>query len=1807
MDGPTPQPTDETPAQPPVDQGWNDFVQKNAQPQQPQQADPSQPPAQDPKWNDFVQSHKDQAIAPPEPEKTTTELGTALAKPILDFASSVMLPKAPEQPSEYDKTLDKDLDAFRSSQGYKEGAASFMNVVNDAVLKPAVEAYSRQGELAVQAWQDAISQSTPKDQYGNAQPETVEDAINRTMALPTAFIASASAAIGLSGIGQQTFTPLAQKLFPNDPDAQKAYAEGMGQQIGQLPAIMEGMRGPHPTDPAIQLRNAQRASIFEGQDAYLNEPIKTTETPIKQEVQEQVPAEQTAPAAPPATPDVHAVARQLAPDIMGQYDKINDRQEDVRTQLSDLSAQRTKALDDQIQAIRDAKEGGYGKLQSLMKKREDILAAGDTPEMQQLRQQLQSLDLQKRNLAPEVPTAYRAAQAHMPPEVAPETVETQQTPQVTAETPQVEGQKLQVAHGEQAGSLDIGSQLKGKTVEPAPQGQLSLEGSIPPRIDIADDVSRKLVASGRPADEAQASGQVVAKMYQYFSDIYGGAKGTDEDFYRKFAPDITKSNRAGKILGETFLNGTSTLIRLAKKANASTFVHEAAHHFLDMMDRFSKEDGAPQKLLDDMQKIREWSGLSDKVPETTREQTVHTSAQEKFARGFERYLMEGVAPTKDMADIFAKFKQWMSGIYKTLQSIPNQQGGITPDIKDFFDRVLAGSTEKTIIAPDRELPKVEVPKVFEKPTKVQTYTNVPKKPLSLSGFLKKIGGLKDEGGDALSSIGKTDRKLIRKNAGKSLDDAALRAYEAGYFKERPSIDEFLAALHEDINGTAQYSDHDINEQGAYEHAMAQNAEIDRLIHNYSIDTNGKSSDQIWDEIAEHMSVEKRAKEVESMTEAFEHEMQTAEKSAPKAESLEPEELEKEAVPRTQEDLENERKQEADAGGAQTSATGTSGPEYAGRSEEPLQEGAGQRKRGIESSGRDSEAGPATARTSGSGEAGGTSTRNAVAESERTAGYSEGQRANVAGTPAGGQSYFVDKGGRFRLDKFNTSQDAMAALKEMVAQNMDFLDARSGTDAYKQAQLIRANKQLLAQLAESFVKARELAKGTPEDMAAYLRISEQMQIAGRIRAELQADWGHAGHALQEVTRTEGVEDVDALVRQVTGKTLFQLEEEARLMEQLPTPEKQAQFADDMRTGKWRKFEDGTIALFRNSILSNPITHAAYTVGNYVTAMTRAIATKGIAALLSGDVSRFGEVPRAVAALHIGIANALPVAAAALRSGVPFMRGSVGPLVQRALYDVFAKMSEDRLNKIASGDMGLLKAAQDEALEKGVKIEDINPSLALKSADSRAAQAQRENFPAIHAYLENAATGGYQEYKPSLPGAIGNALTWPERSLAAIHTVSYAMNFEMEIASSAFQSALKKGLTGDDMNIHIARYTQSPPVDVMEAAHDQSLRAVFMSRPKYGGLQQLITKAIHNDIPVVRVITNTAIPFVQIGMNILEQGFVEHTPLGFLKQSIRDDLMGKNGDIARQTTAAKMIVGSGMGAAAFGMAAAGFMTGGGPADYKQRAVLEATGWKAYSAHVGDLYLPYKKWLGPMGPVMGACADLQEVAHLLHEDDTKHATQAISAMFADNVADETWMNGLSELVGAFHDQGVAWKHIENVATGFVPYSAAVNQVEKVIDPNARLTRSNGPENLWGLKDKVQSRIPGLSYMLPAKVNVFGDPIPSSTLLGPSHETNDELAHKISDIGAAIAQAPNQILGIHLNNQQYSEFSVTSGVLIRENLSWILQDPSFDEMSHGAKIKQISQAVKQAREAASQDIMFRYPEIMDKATENKEKAELQ
>lgn len=179
---------------------------------------------------------------------------------------------------------------------------------------------------------------------------------------------------------------------------------------------------------------------------------------------------------------------------------------------------------------------------------------------------------------------------------------------------------------------------------------------------------------------------------------------------------IEKYNQS--INGMTTINSpTDRLIQIFKTADRSTFLHEMGHVFFDDIKNLAEMENAPEQLVTDWNKLKEWSEWDDT------EGADNTKAHEMFARGWEAYLREGKAPTKGLQRVFRMFSKWLTRIYRAVTRL----GGLPPkEIQDIMARMIATQEDIDAFTKEQALEQFESSKLFKQldeaeQAKVQSY------------------------------------------------------------------------------------------------------------------------------------------------------------------------------------------------------------------------------------------------------------------------------------------------------------------------------------------------------------------------------------------------------------------------------------------------------------------------------------------------------------------------------------------------------------------------------------------------------------------------------------------------------------------------------------------------------------------------------------------------------------------------------------------------------------------------------------------------------------------------------------------------------------------------------------------------------------------------------------------------------------------------------------------------------------------------------------------------------------------------------
>ena len=248
--------------------------------------------------------------------------------------------------------------------------------------------------------------------------------------------------------------------------------------------------------------------------------------------------------------------------------------------------------------------------------------------------------------------------------------------------------QAQVVQEELQGTLEVLAQ------EATAPNRVQSEGSI-----IRSNVEKQLIDAGMAPKEARVNSKLVQKAYEARAQKLGKSPlqlikednlqitGDNRVMYQSDEKPIgsqfdqQESDPKAKIIfGNGFVN-----IALLGKANRSSFAHETGHLYLhQMMNDFSTiskldvKSDLQNQFLEDSKKTLDWLGVESFDKITVKE-------HEQFARGFEAYLMEGKAPSKDLRRIFALFRSWLLDIYKGMSAL---NVDLSEDVKEVFNRML---------------------------------------------------------------------------------------------------------------------------------------------------------------------------------------------------------------------------------------------------------------------------------------------------------------------------------------------------------------------------------------------------------------------------------------------------------------------------------------------------------------------------------------------------------------------------------------------------------------------------------------------------------------------------------------------------------------------------------------------------------------------------------------------------------------------------------------------------------------------------------------------------------------------------------------------------------------------------------------------------------------------------------------------------------------------------------------------------------------------------------------------------------------
>lgn len=170
-------------------------------------------------------------------------------------------------------------------------------------------------------------------------------------------------------------------------------------------------------------------------------------------------------------------------------------------------------------------------------------------------------------------------------------------------------------------------------------------------------------------------------------------KATDREIketlqqYRQEQADAYRQTFADGPRGQISFTQGRSIIDLFQARNTSTFAHEMGHQWLEELRADAGSDGASEQAVADWQTVQAWFASNG---HPLKDGKIPVDAHELWARGIERYLMEGKAPSTALRRVFDTFRTWLLHIY---QVVGNLRSPISPEVREVMDRLFATDEE----------------------------------------------------------------------------------------------------------------------------------------------------------------------------------------------------------------------------------------------------------------------------------------------------------------------------------------------------------------------------------------------------------------------------------------------------------------------------------------------------------------------------------------------------------------------------------------------------------------------------------------------------------------------------------------------------------------------------------------------------------------------------------------------------------------------------------------------------------------------------------------------------------------------------------------------------------------------------------------------------------------------------------------------------------------------------------------------------------------------------------------------------------
>jgi hypothetical protein len=332
-----------------------------------------------------------------------------------------------------------------------------------------------------------------------------------------------------------------------------------------------------------------------------------------------------------------------------------------------------------------------------------------------------------------------------------------------------------------------------------------------------------------------------------------------------------------------------------------------------------------------------------------------------------------------------------------------------------------------------------------------------------------------------------------------------------------------------------------------------------------------------------------------------------------------------------------------------------------------------------------------------------------------------------------------------------------------------------------------------------------------------------------------------------------------------------------------------------------------------------------------------------------------------------------------------------------------------------------------------------------------------------------------YGKSLPGrAAQNYTDFVFNLMGAADRPYYYASLRNNLNDIALAQVKNRGIKSSAKSQFIKDFVAKPPQNALQTAIDAAEKSIFANDTLLSNLATGVRQRSGKFRPVIE----TIMPFTRVPSAIVTRVF-DYTPVGAIKTVGKQIATGKFDQRALAEGLAEAATGTGTIWLGYQLSQAGLMTGAYPTDRAEQELWRLEGKQPYSIKFGDKWNSLN-YTSPFGQIMAIGNNMSDAKK--QGESFGGQLSAGIAGGANAVINQSFLQGLQGGLEAVSDpKRYAQTFVKQQAGSIIP--TLIGDIAKVGDQFQR--QVNTP------LEAIQAKIPGLAQQLPAKTNVFGQPM--------------------------------------------------------------------------------------------------------------------